>query len=530
MGDISKINVNSTEYNLKDAVGREALAALTAENVSQQAEINYAVNVGAKNILKITERSKEHNGVTFTVNSDESVSISGGTTSQNSFIRLTGSQSSTAYSDQVPIKKGKYKFSCPEAVSTDTFIFVIGYRESSSDTRHTLQANAGNGFANEFEITTDTGRFDATLLSYSTSQTYSATVYPMIRPAVITNPTYVPYAKTNAELTSEKQDKLPTEIPPNSNLNDYKAPGIYSVGSNMSTIINTPVTAVAYALAVYRTSTSSTAPVIQVATCLAGGNNARMLIRVYIYSTDTWGAWGLIGNDNFIFQSGARSAIISGTNLKHFTSIGRYRASSSVAGTLISSPTSSPFIMDVTELDQASTILQTIFDEDRDMYNRVCTDLTGTPQWTDWIRVTPSTISEEEIRGGTSTTQRAITAARLNYALYGTGTALSNGDDLNDTSLIRVTRGGVYQAATTAIAKTIKHRPDYPNPDDMVFRVEVKLITAGNPIMIMYTRAKANATTSTPGIINMYYRGYTSSGWSPWRHVVDEAISDYNPS
>lgn len=323
--------------------------------------------------------------------------------------------------------------------------------------------------------------------------------------------------------------KLGIEIPQNSNLNDYKTPGIYSVGSNMATIINTPVTAAAYVLEVYRTSTSSTAPVIQVATCLAGGNNARMFIRVYIYSTDTWGAWGLIGNDNFILQSGARSSITSSTNLNNITSIGRYRASSSVAGTLVNSPTVSPFIMDVTELNQASTILQTIFDEDGDMYNRICTDLTGTPQWTDWISATAySTISEAEIRGGTSTTQRAITAARLNYALYSTGTALSSGDDLNNTNLIPVTRGGAYQAATTAIAKSIKHRPDYPNADDMVFRVEVKQITAGNPIMIMYTRAKANA--STPGIINMYYRGYTSSGWSPWRHVVDEAISDYNPS
>ena len=132
-------------------------------------------DAGAKNVLHITERYREHNGVTFTVNSDESVLISGGTTGSISYIRLTGSQSSTAYSDQIPIKKGKYTVRCPGATEQDTFIFVIGYRNNSGDSRHTLQCNSGNWFTAEFEITTDTGRFDATLLSYRTASSYSAT-------------------------------------------------------------------------------------------------------------------------------------------------------------------------------------------------------------------------------------------------------------------------------------------------------------------------------------------------------------------
>lgn len=163
-------------------------------------EIGVVANNGSKNILKITERSKEHSGVTFTVNSDESVSIFGGTTGSNSFIRLTGSQSSATYSDQIPLPKGRYKISCPGASSSDNFRFAVGYRNTSTDARSTITAQQSNDFEAEFEITTDTGRFDATVLSVSTSQDYSAIVYPMIRRAEINDDTFVPYAPSNREL------------------------------------------------------------------------------------------------------------------------------------------------------------------------------------------------------------------------------------------------------------------------------------------------------------------------------------------
>lgn len=177
-----------------------AVAELSADQQRQDSEIGTVANAGAKNVLKITERSKVHNGVTFTVNSDESVSISGGTTAQNSFMRLTGSQSSTTYSDQIPLPKGRYKISCPGALSTDNFRFAVGYRNASTDARSTVTAQQSNDFEAEFEITTDTGRFDATVLSVSTDSNYSATVYPLIRRAEIKDATFVPYAPTNREL------------------------------------------------------------------------------------------------------------------------------------------------------------------------------------------------------------------------------------------------------------------------------------------------------------------------------------------
>lgn len=186
--------------NDKDDDQDIAITNLQTQNTNQQQEIDYSINTGAKNILNITQTSRVHNGVTFTVNSDESVSISGGTTGSNSFMRLTGIQTSTAYSEQIPLPKGRYKISCPGALSTDNFRFAVGYRNTSTDSRSTITAQQSNGFEAEFEITTDTGRFDATILSVSTDPDYSATVYPMIRCAEITDDTFEPYAPTNREL------------------------------------------------------------------------------------------------------------------------------------------------------------------------------------------------------------------------------------------------------------------------------------------------------------------------------------------
>ncbi len=209
ISDNSRHRINSAGQWVQIAAGTASytraeidaiVQQINAENAEQQAEINYLANTGAKNILKITERSKVHIGVTFTVNADESVSISGGTTGSNSFMRLTGIQTSTAYSEQITLPKGRYKISCPGALSTDNFRFVVGYRNTSTDARSTVTAQSSNGFEGDFEITTDTGRFDATVLSVSTDPNYSATVYPMIRRAEIKDDTFVPYAPTNRQL------------------------------------------------------------------------------------------------------------------------------------------------------------------------------------------------------------------------------------------------------------------------------------------------------------------------------------------
>ena len=180
--------------------GKVSTSVFETDQQRQDSEIGTVANAGAKNVLKITERSRVHQGVTFTVNNDESVSISGGTTASNSFMRLTGSQSSSTYSDQIPLPKGRYKISCPGASSSDNFRFAVGYRNASTDARATVTAQQSNDFEAEFEITTDTGRFDATVLSVSTDSTYSAKVYPMIRRAEIKDDTFVPYAPTNREL------------------------------------------------------------------------------------------------------------------------------------------------------------------------------------------------------------------------------------------------------------------------------------------------------------------------------------------
>ena len=54
-----------------------ALAELYGEDANQQLEIDYAINTGAKNLLKITASSQTIKGVTFTVNDDQTVTVNG---------------------------------------------------------------------------------------------------------------------------------------------------------------------------------------------------------------------------------------------------------------------------------------------------------------------------------------------------------------------------------------------------------------------------------------------------------------------
>lgn len=210
---------------------------LTAENTSQQTEINHAINTGSKNILNITELSRVHRGVTFTTNRDGSILISGATTGANSFFRLNVPQDSTAYANQVPIPKGKYKIFCvnPPVAEADRFVFTIGYRQTPNDTRKTKEANYTNGYKNELEITTDTGRIDATILSLSTAQGYSCTAYPMIYPYYITDQTFESYSMSNAQLTSEigvygVGKTINASSADGFDFDDLKTPGVYTIG------------------------------------------------------------------------------------------------------------------------------------------------------------------------------------------------------------------------------------------------------------------------------------------------------------
>lgn len=164
-------------------------------------DISNLINDGAKNRVRITAQSGTHNNVTFTINDDQSVTLSG-TASQYYSFRICGVSGSNAYADAIPIPRGEYILS------------GIGSGASASKQRYILGLFADDSAARQsisiyddyvFTVTSDTARFDLSIYT-ATGAVYSPplTVYPMITEIwkqSVTN-LYVPYSPTNAELAA----------------------------------------------------------------------------------------------------------------------------------------------------------------------------------------------------------------------------------------------------------------------------------------------------------------------------------------
>ncbi|MBP3249947.1 MAG: hypothetical protein J6M48_06300 [Ruminococcus sp.] len=172
---------------LGELYDKEELDELIAAKADQTAldELETAMNTadaaivarGSKNLLKNTAVSAEINGVTFTVNSDGSITATGTATANADFTlsNLTGYPTS-----------GRYVLSgCPEGGGANTYRIQI----------YQVAADYGEGVAfvsqNRLNV----------YIRISAGQTVDNLVFkPMIRPAEIPDSTYQPYAPSNREL------------------------------------------------------------------------------------------------------------------------------------------------------------------------------------------------------------------------------------------------------------------------------------------------------------------------------------------
>lgn len=147
---------------------------------------------GAKNLLRNTATSKVSYGVTFTVNSDGTISASGtADVNHEAFIEVN-------YTDY--FKKGTYKLSgCPSGGGASTYSLRI----SNGFDAYTLES--GNG-AN-LTLSQDATHAIYCFIRIEAGQTAPSDPFkPMITLASQPNSDYahyVPYAKTNRELTEE---------------------------------------------------------------------------------------------------------------------------------------------------------------------------------------------------------------------------------------------------------------------------------------------------------------------------------------
>ena len=145
-------------------------------------KLSYADNaiLGAKNLLPNNATSRTVNGVTFTVNADGSFAISG---------TATGSIN-LEIGNIAPSLVGTSLIMSDESTSTAVYMFISyilnGSTQYITDKTFTIPNNS-----------TDIKVY----IHINSNYSGSVSIYPMIRLATDTDDTYVPYAKTNKQLT-----------------------------------------------------------------------------------------------------------------------------------------------------------------------------------------------------------------------------------------------------------------------------------------------------------------------------------------
>lgn len=156
------------------------------EDKADKTETAAIANVGAKNVLNVTATSREVNGITFTVNDDNSVSINGTATARAQF--------QLAPSAPMPDLQG---YILNGAVVND----------SGAAIKFQYSASPWTSFANDSGNGAVIGNYNnanniAVFIDVPNGATVDNLIFkPMIRNPNIEDDTYVPYGMTNAELT-----------------------------------------------------------------------------------------------------------------------------------------------------------------------------------------------------------------------------------------------------------------------------------------------------------------------------------------
>lgn len=177
---------DTTVYN--DAA--ELVTDETAARQSADAELHDAVGavaaLGAKNLLEVTSTTRAVNGVTFTVNNDQTITVNG---------TNTGTSTALFVINDIPLQSGiAYTLSgCPSGGSSATYYIgsldTTDWQEFTTDT-----GNGGTATLSEPK----TIRFRIGIRSGVTVN--NLVFKPMLRRAEITDDTFAPYAPTNREL------------------------------------------------------------------------------------------------------------------------------------------------------------------------------------------------------------------------------------------------------------------------------------------------------------------------------------------
>lgn len=192
--------------NYDDADVKAEIAELASQAAINKSTLGYQ----RKNLLMNNCKNTTKNGVTTTVNADGSITLNGTNTTSSTKIfywnmqtGYTGDMVSGQYTGNKKwLPNGKYILS--GAVTGMTFQMVFSTDNVSEDR---YKSTGSDGTA-EFEVT-DADKYVWTRLRIAGGASFdNVTIYPMIRPADITDDTYEPYKPSIEERFAALEEKI----------------------------------------------------------------------------------------------------------------------------------------------------------------------------------------------------------------------------------------------------------------------------------------------------------------------------------
>ena len=240
--------------------------AIASETKARQDAVAVVAAQGSKNLLKVTSTTQTINGVTFTVNADQTVSLSGTATATATFV-IVDNATSNAIPDGSYILTG-----CPSGGGNNTYD-LRWYLFSSGKSAY----DQGSGAS--VNKTGNTTSSNIAILIRSGVNTDGLVFRPMLRDSEITDSTYVPYAPTNRELYELCETKaslndiygIKNQLPNGTDLNNLSAGIMMCPGATVAaTLINCPTTTDAFIIYTDYLATTS-----------------RAIQRIYSFSTTT---------------------------------------------------------------------------------------------------------------------------------------------------------------------------------------------------------------------------------------------------
>lgn len=159
--------------------------------------------LGSKNILPNSATTQVINGITYTVAADGSINVNGTATADSILHIIPGTigKLSAIFS-----KGGNYIISAGTTGSGVDLFFGIEYTGSTWDIgewlKYTTQLSK-EIYIDGTKLNNSSSYIECYIMVSSGTTVSNIKVYPMLRPSSVRDDTYVPYSKTNYELTTE---------------------------------------------------------------------------------------------------------------------------------------------------------------------------------------------------------------------------------------------------------------------------------------------------------------------------------------